>query len=617
MQPLTDPHHDGSPLSVLAEHGAASDLRIGDEVDVVVEVPRGGADAVHLRQVVDGEPTFAELRRDRTQGAVERWVGTVRVTNPISRYRFLIEGRGGGRWLTQRGCVALDLPDTWDFALVADDHPSPSWVPDAVLYQVFPDRFARGGASDRWPAWAQPAGWDDPVATADGARMHQLYGGDLAGVVARLDHLEELGVTGLYLTPFFPAQENHRYCATSFDEVDPFLGGDEWLARLTAAAHERGMRVLGDLTLNHSGSEHPWFSAARSDADAPERGFYRFERWPDRYESWAGVPTLPKFDHADTELRRRLYDGPGSVVARYLAEPFELDGWRIDAANMAGRSGAEDHGPAIRRALHAVAAAAGGRYLLAEHCHDATADLLVEGWHGTMEYTGFTRAAWSWLKDPDGRADLLGLPVGLTGRPGPAVIEGLTLVRGQMPWRRQLDSMLTLGTHDTSRWASVTGDRARAHVGLAWLAVMPGVPSLLYGDEIGLLGADNEQARAPMPWDRPEAWDRATYDHVRELIRLRRGSVALRRGGLRWLVVGDDQLVLLREHPDERILVQLTRAADGPSWLSAELLGASEGERLLGDAELRREGGRIVVPAAAGPVARMWRLPGHPDRPTT
>jgi alpha-glucosidase len=143
------------------------------------------------------------------------------VANPVSRYRFLVEGRGGSRWLTQHGHEAVDLPDTWDFALVADEHPAPSWVPDAFLYQIFPDRFARAGTSDAWPDWAMRAAWDDPVATNGPGRMRQLYGGDLDGVVARLDHLASLGVTGLYLTPFFPAQENHRYCATAFDTVDP------------------------------------------------------------------------------------------------------------------------------------------------------------------------------------------------------------------------------------------------------------------------------------------------------------------------------------------------------------------------------------------------------------
>ena len=615
MRSLDVPHHDGSPTFVRTPEGAATDLAIGDEVDVVLEVPRAMAvDAVHLRQVVDGEPTFSTLRRDGRGSSIERWVGTVRVTNPVSRYRFLVEGGAASGWTTQRGHDELDLPDAWDFALTADEHPSPAWVPDAFLYQVFPDRFARGGASEEWPTWAVRAAWDDPVATEGPERMLQLYGGDLAGVVERLDHLVGLGVTGLYLTPFFPAQENHRYCATSFATVDPILGGDEWLARMTAAAHERGLRVLGDITLNHSGSEHPWFLTAQADGDSVERGFYRFERWPDRYESWAGVPTLPKFDHADAELRRRLYEGPDSVIARYLAEPFHLDGWRVDAANMAGRSGAADHGLAIRRAMHAVAREAGGRYLLAEHCHDATADLQADGWHGTMEYTGFTRAAWSWLKDPATRADLLGLPVGLAQRSGAAAVEGMTLVRGQLPWRRQLDSMITLGTHDTSRWASVTGDRDRRHVGLAWLAAMPGVPSLLYGDELGMFGADNELARATMPWDREGEWDRTTLEHVRRLIALRRGSPALRRGGLRWLVATGDAIVLLREHPEERVLVQLTRAAHGPVALDAGLLGAHEGTALLDHEELTARGGSILLPAADGAVARIWRLPAHPDR---
>jgi alpha-glucosidase len=99
----------------------------------------------------------------------------------------------------------------------------------------------------------------------------QLYGGDLQGIVEHLDHLVDLGVTVLYLTPFFPARSNHRYDASTFDVVDPVLGGDEGLAALLDAAHARGLRVVGDLTTNHTGDAHEWFLAAVADPAAPER----------------------------------------------------------------------------------------------------------------------------------------------------------------------------------------------------------------------------------------------------------------------------------------------------------------------------------------------------------
>jgi alpha-glucosidase len=335
--------------------------------------------------------------------------------------------------------------------------------------------------------------------------------------------------------------------------------------------------------------------------------------------SWSGVPNLPKFDHRDPELRRRLYEGPDSVAARWLRPPFSLDGWRIDAANVAGRAGAIDVNHELqRRLLDTMRAERDDAYLLAEHCHDATADLQGHGWHGTMDYMGFTRAAYSWLRDPSDAAadavkmDLLGVPLPIPRRAGPAVVRALTLQRGQLPWRSVVHSMSLLGSHDTARWAQVTGDRARRHVGLVWLLTFVGVPSVYYGDEIGLCGHTNESARAPMPWDDRRRWDHTTLALVRRLIALRRDSVALRHGGLRWLHVGDDDLVYLRSHPDERILVHLARDAADPVCLDSRLLGATSGAALLDHQPLTSDAGRLTVPGTDRATARIWRLTSPP-----
>ena len=156
--------------------------------------------------------------------------------------------------------------------------PPPSWALDAVVYQIFPDRFARSAAADgrSLPEWAVPCDWDAPVVGRGPETPYQFYGGDLDGIVDRLDHIESLGANTVYLTPIFPARSNHRYDASSFAHVDPLLGGDEALARLSAAARGRGMRLLGDLTTNHCGSAHPWFLAAAGADDASEREMFYF-----------------------------------------------------------------------------------------------------------------------------------------------------------------------------------------------------------------------------------------------------------------------------------------------------------------------------------------------------
>lgn len=279
------PHHDGSARYVPEQEPA-----LGDTVDVFVRVP-AGADVreVHVRTTGDGEPGFTEAVVDRVDGDEVWWRAPVEVRNPVSNYRFLLTGRHGYRWLTAAGLVDHDVPDHGDFKLVSHAAP-PAWARDAVIYQIFPDRFARSAAADTRPLpdWAIPCDWDTPVIGRGPETPYQFYGGDLDGITERLDHLDRLGVNTVYLTPVFPARSNHRYDASDFDTVDPLLGGDAALARLADAVHARGWRLLGDITSNHTGDAHRWFTAAVSDVRAPERELYYFDELTGDYESWKG-----------------------------------------------------------------------------------------------------------------------------------------------------------------------------------------------------------------------------------------------------------------------------------------------------------------------------------------
>jgi alpha-glucosidase len=645
---LDEPHHDGSVRYVPA--GAP---RLGDTLPVRVWVPsvpgRAGRDAqVLLRRTRDGEPAISAARLDASDEAGAWFVADLRLDNHVTSYRFLVDGARDYRWLTARGVFRRDVADAGDFRISVYD-PPPDWVADQVVYQVFPDRFARSGADRPTPDWAVPAEWDDPVVHRGRDTPHQWFGGDLDGIAAHLDYVTGLGATMLYLTPIFEARSNHRYDAVTFDRVDPALGGDEAFARLLAAAHARGLRVLGDLTLNHTGVGHEWFRAAVADPDAPEASYYSFRRHPDEYESWLGERSLPKLDHRAAAMRRALYDGPDSVVARWL--DFGLDSWRIDVANMTGRLGADDLGHEVARAVRrTMAARHPDAWLLAEHGHDAAFDLLGDGWHGTMDYAGFTRPVWAWLGGgiPSG-LPFLGLPVPIPSLPGSAAVATMREVHAGAPWLAWTASTLHLDSHDTPRFRTVAGGgtsgwvddegagRGRHLAGLALQMTLPGVPSVFAGDELGLTAVDGEHARTPFPWKRGAEWDSATCDAYRAWIGLRREHVALRRGGLRWAHLSDDSVTYLREHPDERVLVHVARAAHPPvrlplaaldilgtvvggssaagagaagaSGAGAGAAGASVGgvAVLAGDPP-RIEADMLVLPSS-GPAAHAYRLP--------
>jgi len=389
----SSPHHDGSATYV-------SDLApdVGDTVTVFLRVPRtSGVTQALLRVYVDGEQDLIATTVDR-EDERDRWLrADLSVQNPVVNYRWLLDGISGGyQWLNGAGLHHHDVTDAADFRITAHP-PPPSWALDAVVYQIFPDRFAK--SVDRPPpAWAIPQAWDDPVIGRGPEAPYQLYGGDLDGIAAHVDHIVALGANTVYLTPIFPAHSNHRYDATSFERIDPLLGGEEALSRLAKALHSRGMRLLGDLTTNHCGDAHEWFQTALTDPAAPEADYFLFSEHPTEYLSWFDHQSLPRFNHNNARLRQHLYEGPNSVVARWLG-PELLDGWRIDVANMTGRYGTTDLNDMVATTLRrTMAGAYPESLLLAEHSHDASPDLLGDGWHGIMNYAGFTRPVWQWLK---------------------------------------------------------------------------------------------------------------------------------------------------------------------------------------------------------------------------
>ena len=474
-----------------------------------------------------------------------------------------------------------------------------------TMYQIFPDRFAKSVDREA-PPWALPAAWDDPVIGEGPDTPRQYFGGDLDGVTAHLDHIASLGVGTLYLTPFFPANSNHRYNASTFAHVDPLLGGDEAMARLAAAAHARGMRLMGDLTTNHCGDTHEWFQAAIADAAAPEAEFFFFERHPDVYAAWWNLREMPIFDHRSLELRRRLYDGPDSVVAQWLG-PHALDAWRIDVANMTGIHGeidlAHEVATTIRRTMAATVAES---FLQAESNHDASRDLLGDGYQGTMNYAAFTRPLWQWLVPPQpfpyDHAKYPSLP----NLPGTLVAEAMRELSGVTPWMGTVHAMNLIGSHDTHRVASLLGDPAVVDVAFGMLAAYPGVPMIYAGDEIGLATFGPEYARIPMPWDHGDRWDHRRLAHTRALFGARAASEALQRGGLRWLSIGDDALTFLREAPGESVLVHAARAPHAPVRLPRAVVGnALTGLAGTGDLAAGPDGW-VTLPAD-GPAFGMWR----------
>ncbi|HEX9226244.1 MAG TPA: glycoside hydrolase family 13 protein [Arthrobacter sp.] len=671
------PHHDGSGLH------APQQVALGDEALLRVRVPAawGHAARVWLRSIQDGEPRYEPCTALGEADGWVWWEAPMTVTNPVARYRFLLEvpdghlepdgGAAGATsgvasaaaglryWsLNAQGIFSRDVSDYADFRLTAFPA-APDWLRGGTMYQIFPDRFARssepeagGSTEDRaadqtdqafegqaapdWavPDWAVPCNWDTtPVEGAGPQTPYQFYGGDLRGVVEKLDHIQQLGADVIYLTPFFPARSNHRYDASTFAFVDPLLGGDQALVELVEAAHARGLKVLGDLTANHSGDAHEWFRRALAEPDSEEAGYYYFNDDHTGYESWYGVPSLPKLDWTSVGLRERFVLADDSPVTRWLKPPFNLDGWRIDVGNMTGRLGATDLNHDVARLIaDRVREINPDAALLAEATNDAAPDFSGEHWHGAMTYSNFTRPLWSWLAGDAPHVNFFGTPLPGPNRTGAEDFLATHLdLAAAFSWDVRQQNMNALNSHDTARAATVMIDGGQ-QLGAVLMFTLPGVPVVFAGDEFGLKGHNGEASRTPMPWNDPDRVLADLRDDYAALAGLRRDQPALTGGGIRWLHAQGDALAFVREATGSSVLVvvarddaevtlpagkltcaQLEALAEAPAFATGRINAGLESTNPAASGQIKADG---AAPSALicthGPAAGVWLLPGTP-----
>lgn len=552
------PHHDGSDLYV--SNSAPS---IGDKITLKVRVPNTYLfEKAMVRIYQDGEPRIFELKLSK-KGAVESWYQvSIEIVNLQSLYRFAFIGQGKYEWLNARGLFDHDVHSNNDFQIVAIPD-NPEWIKSSVFYQIFPDRFARSGKVNITPDWAYPREWNLLPRGRGKFTGQELYGGDLYGVEEHLDHITDIGANGIYFTPIFPSRSNHRYDATSFDYVDPILGGDKAFQSLIKAAKKKKVRILGDLTSNHCGAGHAWLAKAKKDKKSKERSFFYWDKsikWG--YVGWFGLESLPKLNYESKSLRKVVYEGKNSIVKKWISPKFGIAGWRIDVGNMTGVQGAENHHvevmQGIRKAMQEVNP---DTWLVAENGDFIASDLNGLGWQGAMNYQGFMRPFWNWInRNPEITGGFQGLPFAMPKINGQQLVESIQEFNASIPWRSLTASMMLLDSHDTARFRTVVLGDVKAHASaMTMMLTYPGVPSIFAGDEIGLEGSWGEDARRTINWDDRSQWDYEFLSEVKKLVALRRSQDALINGGLRWVAAENDYLVYLRESKKQSILVLVSR----------------------------------------------------------
>jgi cyclomaltodextrinase / maltogenic alpha-amylase / neopullulanase len=436
----------------------------------------------------------------------------------LLRYHFVLAGGAVIRESRQREGTSERLFGVWedrDFQIAVYDPAGapPDWVAGSVMYQIFPDRFAQGDPANirrRGPAGRRPRRllpWD--ARPEHPSRGRDFFGGDLRGVIDKLDYLRDLGVSILYFTPIFASPSNHRYDAVDYLQIDPRLGTEADLRELISEAGARGMRVLLDGVFNHCSDRSIYFRAARADRQSPYYRWFDFEQWPDRWVGWAGVTGMPEF--VECPEVEEFFLGPGGVALHWLA--LGTAGWRTDVTPWM----TDEFWRRFRRAVRRADPLA---YLIAEDWGDSTGRLLGDTFDATMNYRfGYSVAGFA------------------GGRLSAAELDDrLETLRRDTPPGHFHAQMNLLGSHDTARIRTLLGAPARVRLAAALQLAYPGVPMVYYGDEAGVEGDYAEAGRRPYPWAAPDAETLAFY---RLAINARRGSPALSRGDVRTVWVDE------------------------------------------------------------------------------
>ena len=425
---------------------------------------------------------------------------------------------------------------------------TPDWVKHAIFYQIYPDRFAR---SDRmrhqrgihFKPWGSPP------------EEQGYQGGDLYGVVDKLEYLHELGITALYLNPIFASASNHRYHTFDYFRVDPLLGGNEALRELLNQAHTRNMRVVLDGVFNHA-SRGFWafHHILENGATSPYIDWFNIHGWPSRpyihdehnphnYDAWWGIPALPKFNFNNPGVRDYFLE-----VAQYWIH-FGIDGWRMDVPEEI------NHGTFWQDFRRAVKSANPDAYLLGEFWHEAHDWLRGDRFDAAMNYS-LNRAAFGFFGQQTLRTDYK--PGGFELRPlnthdFASAVEHMVRLHD---WEIVQAQFNLLDSHDTARslWI-VDNDESALRLCVLFQMTMPGAPCIYYGDEVGMTGANDPYCRGAFPWYEQGQWNHDLLRFYQQLTALRHQHVALRTGDFKTLYAQDSVYAFRRNHDWQSVIV--------------------------------------------------------------
>lgn len=571
------------------------------------------------------------------------------------RYHFKIRSGNEICYYNKWGAESK-LVDYYDFKIVPG-FTAPDWAKGAVMYQIYTDRFCNGDpdndvqTGEYFYIGEQVQHVDDWYRDPQPMDVREFYGGDIQGIIDKLDYLHGLGVEVVYCNPLFVSPSNHKYDTQDYDYIDPHVGkievdegrlldpgennnihADRYRTRTTRKEnleasnrlfiklveelHKRGMRIIIDGVFNHCGSFNKWLDAellyqhaggypqgAYVSEDSPYRYFFQFHNenaWPfnDSYDGWWGHATLPKLNYEESP---ELYQYILGIAKKWVSAPFGADGWRLDVAADLGRSAGMNH-QFWRDFRAAVKEANPEAVMIAEHYGSPYDWLKGDQWDTVMNYDAFMEPLSWFLTGMEKHSDeenpaLFG--------DGCAFFEAMRYHMSEMPTASVQCAMNELSNHDHSRFMTRTNRRvgrlasagAKAaeegisygifRQGVVMQMTWPGAPTIYYGDEAGVCGWTDPDSRRTYPWGGENL---ELIEFHRYMSGIRKRCPAFRNGSLKALAAGDGYIAYGRFQSAQRAggaCCGVTAVNTGDDWLTLKIPVWQIGAR--DGAVLRRE----------------------------
>ena len=619
-----------------------------ETIDLLFRTAASDVDCVEL--YTDGN--YYEMKKTDTGSVFDYYRISWKLGTDMMKYSFRVTSGDEVVYFNRFG-VTDKWIEMYDFR-ITPGFTTPNWAKGAVMYQIFTDRFCNGDPSNdvlerEYSYIHEPVRKvDDWNHYPEAMDVRNFYGGDLQGVWDKLDYLQDLGVEVIYFNPLFVSPSNHKYDIQDYDYIDPHFGviredagdvlaeGDldnrhatryqsrvtnwenleasnEFFAQLVAEIHRRGLKVILDGVFNHCGSFNKWMDreqiyegkdgyqpGAYVSADSPYHTFFDFrgagpEQWPynGNYDGWWGHDTLPKLDYEHSEALEKYIL---HIARKWVSEPYNVDGWRLDVAADLGHSNEYNH-EFWKKFRKTVKEANPDALILAEHYGDPAEWLDGEEWDSVMNYDAFMEPVTWFLTgmekhSDEERADLRGN--------GYAFSHSVAHNMASYLNSSMQVAMNELSNHDHSRFLTRTNHvvgrigafrpedaeqnvnpavmREAVAIQMTWV----GAPTVYYGDEAGVCGFTDPDSRRTYPWGHE---DQEMIAFHRDMIAIHRKYPTLRIGSIKLLLAGDNVLAYAR-FDDQAQIVTVVNNSDElqqvciPVW-QAELPQKGSMRRLI------------------------------------